>query len=85
MSLPVYEAFAIKYAERAARRQEHFVHGDPHDGPMPMDYFIWVVRGAGRTFVVDTGFTAEVAAQRKRTLLRPARDGLALLGVRAET
>jgi len=85
MALPVYEVFAIKYAERAARRPEHFVHGDPHDGPMPMDYFLWLVRGEARTFVVDTGFTAEVAALRGRTLLRPAREALALLGVDAAT
>ena len=85
MALPVYEAFAIKYAERPARRPEHFVGGDPHDGPMPMDYFVWLVRGEGRSFVVDTGFTAEVAAKRGRTLLRPASAGLALLGVKAES
>jgi glyoxylase-like metal-dependent hydrolase (beta-lactamase superfamily II) len=85
MALPVYEAFAIKYAERSARRPEHFVHGDPHDGDMPMDYFLWLVRGEGRTYVVDTGFTAEVAAKRGRRHLRTARAALALLGVAAET
>jgi glyoxylase-like metal-dependent hydrolase (beta-lactamase superfamily II) len=33
---------------------------------------------------VDTGFTAEVAARRKREMLRSPREGLALLGVKAE-
>ena len=33
-----YELFAIRYATREARRSEHFIGGDPHDGPMPMDY-----------------------------------------------
>jgi glyoxylase-like metal-dependent hydrolase (beta-lactamase superfamily II) len=83
MAPPVYEVFAIKYAERAGRRSEHFVGGDPHDGAMPMDYFVWLVRNAERTIVVDTGFDAAVAAKRKRTLVREPRDGLALLGVNA--
>ena len=37
-NLPEYELFAIRYAEREARRSDHFIGGDPHDGPMPMDY-----------------------------------------------
>lgn len=82
MGLPTYEIFAIKYAERDARRSDHFVGGDPHDGPMPMDYFIWVVRSPDRLILVDTGFNAEVAARRKRTLVREPRDGLALLGIK---
>jgi glyoxylase-like metal-dependent hydrolase (beta-lactamase superfamily II) len=68
--LPQYEIYAIRYATREARRAEHFIGGDPHDAPMPMDYFTWVVIGAGRNIVVDTGFTAEVAVQRKRKFLR---------------
>jgi glyoxylase-like metal-dependent hydrolase (beta-lactamase superfamily II) len=51
---------------------------------MPMDYFIWLVRNQERLVLVDTGFNAEVAARRKRTLVREPRDGLALLGVKAE-
>ena len=60
MSLPNYEIFAIRYAERDARRAEHFIGGDPHDAPMPMDYFTWIVKGGGRTIAVDTGFTEPV-------------------------
>ena len=57
--LPEYQLYAIRYAERDARRSDHFIGGDPHDGPMPMDYFVWVAVGAQRTFVIDTGFTAK--------------------------
>jgi glyoxylase-like metal-dependent hydrolase (beta-lactamase superfamily II) len=84
MTIPSYEVFAIKYATREARRRDHFVGGDPHDAPMPMDYFVWLVRNEQCSFVVDTGFTAEMAARRKRTFLRSPRDGLALLGVKAD-
>ena len=84
MTVPSYEVFAIKYAMRNARRSDHFVGGDPHDAPMPMDYFVWLLRNAQRTVVVDTGFTAAIAAARKRTFLRSPREGIALLGVKAE-
>ena len=83
MSLPNYEVFAIRYARRDARRPEHFIGGDPHDAPMPMDYFVWLIRSGERTIVVDTGFTAEVAAKRKREYIRTPKAGLALLGVKA--
>ena len=49
-----------------------------------MDYFVWVIRGAGRAIVVDSGFTAEVAAQRKRTYLRDPIEALGLVGVDAD-
>jgi glyoxylase-like metal-dependent hydrolase (beta-lactamase superfamily II) len=84
MPLPDYEVFALRYARRDARRSDHFVGGDPHDAPMHMDYFVWLVRNAERTIVVDTGFTAEVAARRRREHLRTPKAALALLGVKAE-
>ena len=83
MTLPTYEVYAIKYAMREARRSNHFIGGDPHDAPMPMDYFVWLIRNGERTIVLDVGFTAEVAAQRKRVHLRPPAKGLAMLGVNA--
>ena len=80
-----YEIHAIRYATREATRASHFIGGDPHDGPMPMDYYVWLIRNENRVFVVDTGFAADVAARRKRTFLRRPADGLALLGVDAAT
>jgi len=83
--LPHYEVYAIRYATRGGKRSNHFIGGDPHDAPMPMDYFLWLIRGAGRSIVVDTGFGAEVATKRGRTLLRTPAEGLALLDVEAAT
>ena len=54
----IYELFAIRYATREARRSAHFVGGDPHDAPMPMDYFIWVARNEAACFLIDTGSRA---------------------------
>ena len=76
-----YELFALKYATRPANRSDHFIGGDPHDGPMPMDYFVWVAKNADRAVVIDIGFTAESGGKRGRTLDRDPIDSLALLGV----
>ena len=76
-----YEVFAVRYATREGQRRDHFVGGDAHDAPMPMDYFVWVLRNAQRTVVVDTGFHAAMADKRNRKYLRSPKEGLALLGV----
>src|SRR5580658_7780764 len=78
-----YELFALRYATREARRHEHFIGGDPHDGPMPMDYFVWVAKNADRAVVIDIGFTAESGGKRGRKLERCPIDSLSLLGVDA--
>ncbi|MFN0089705.1 MAG: N-acyl homoserine lactonase family protein [Acidimicrobiales bacterium] len=84
MSQPdVYEVYAVKYGERDARRRDHFIGGDRHDGPMPMDYFVWAAVGRERTWVVDTGFERGDGERRGRTWLRSAADGLAAVGVDA--
>jgi glyoxylase-like metal-dependent hydrolase (beta-lactamase superfamily II) len=83
-TLPEYELFAIRYATRNAQRRDHFIGGDPHEGPMPMDYYVWVATSNERTFVIDCGFTAEVAVKRKRTFLRCPIDALKLINVDAE-
>jgi glyoxylase-like metal-dependent hydrolase (beta-lactamase superfamily II) len=79
----VHQVYAVKYAERDGRRAEHFLGGDPVDAPMPMDYFVWVVVGPDRTWVVDTGFGADDAARRGRRLLRSTTEALATVGVDA--
>jgi glyoxylase-like metal-dependent hydrolase (beta-lactamase superfamily II) len=80
-TLPEYELFAVRYATRDGRRDKHFLGGDPHDGPMQMDYFLWVAVGDGRVIVIDAGFTEEVARKRSRTFLRSPIDALGLIGV----
>jgi len=75
-----YEIYAIKYAHNERRASENFIGGDPHDGPMPLDYFVWLLRGGGREIVVDLGFSAAMAAKRRREHLRCPTEGLRLLG-----
>ena len=87
MSEPRYELYAIKYAHHARSARENFIGGplggDAHDGPMPLDYFVWLVRGEGREIVVDTGFSAAMAAKRGRDHIRCPTEGLTLLGTDA--
>src|SRR3954465_14032636 len=84
-TLPEYELFAIRYAMRDARRTDHFIGGDPHDAPMAMDYFLWVAKSPKHTFVIDTGFTEEVAKKRGRTFLRDPIETLKTVGIDADT
>jgi glyoxylase-like metal-dependent hydrolase (beta-lactamase superfamily II) len=85
VSVPQYEVYAIKYAHHARRASENFIGGDPHDGPMPLDYFVWLIRGNGQEIVVDTGFSAAMGMKRQRDHLRCPSEGLRMLGCDAST
>jgi glyoxylase-like metal-dependent hydrolase (beta-lactamase superfamily II) len=76
-----YELYAIRYATAMRRHAEVFVGGDPHEGVIAMDYFVWLARNDAHTVVIDTGFDALAAQRRGRQLLREPRAALALLGV----
>ncbi len=85
MSIPEpFEVYAIRYAHHDRRASENFIGGDPHDGPMPIDYFIWAIVGKEGTFIVDTGFDADMAARRKRKLLDSPKQSLSAIGIVAE-
>ena len=58
-----------------------FIGGDPHDGPMPLDYFVWAIKGPDRTFVFDTGFDAPMGKKRQRQFVRSPAVGLKAIGV----
>lgn len=83
---PRYEVHAIRFAHRAARRQDHFFEQveDP-TGPMPIDYYIWVARSASDVVVVDAGYTPETSALRSptdgRTYLQSPLETLERLGI----
>ncbi|MFV0294599.1 MAG: N-acyl homoserine lactonase family protein [Hyphomicrobiaceae bacterium] len=81
--LPEYEIHAIRYARRDGWRRDHFIGGDPHELPMAMDYFVWVITGPAGAIVMDLGFTADMARQRKREFLRCPIESLKLVGVDA--
>src|SRR5712692_6665744 len=81
MTADTYEIYAVRYAHHARRASENFYGGDPHDGPMPLDYFVWAIVGESQTLILDTGFDEAMAKKRGREFLRPPREGLLAIGV----
>lgn len=80
-----WKIYALRYAHREALTHEHFItNPDPHDAPMPMDYFIWLLQAGDRHVVVDTGFSEETARQRGRRLTRTVAMALMSVGVDPE-
>jgi glyoxylase-like metal-dependent hydrolase (beta-lactamase superfamily II) len=83
--LPRYEVYALRYATNPDQiAADNFIDGDDHDRLMPLDYFIWVIRGNDREFIIDTGFDAQAAATRGRRLLATPTALLAKIGIDAE-
>ncbi len=76
-----FRVYAVRYATREASSGEHFYGGDPHDAPMPMDYFVWAAVSEERAVVIDTGFAADVAVRRGRRHLLCPTEALAEIGV----
>ena len=81
MNQGLWEAYAIRYAWHHRSAKENFLGGDAHDGPMPIDYFVWAVRCGERTFVIDTGFDEAMARKRGRNHLQCPGEGLKKLGI----
>jgi len=77
-----FELFALRYAHHGGRKaSDNFMGGDIHESASALDYFVWVARRPGKTFVIDTGFGPEAAKERGRDLLRLPADALKLVGV----
>lgn len=82
---PEYEVFALRYARHERMRHHNFLPYDVHDdAPMPMDYFVWAIRGDKGTILVDTGFNQAAATRRGRVLLASPADALERLGTRRD-
>lgn len=83
-SAETYEVLAIKYAEHADRtRAENFMRADDHASPMPLDFFVWVLRNSQRTILVDTGFDRAEGVRRGREITYELNEALALIGCEA--
>lgn len=76
-----YEVYAIRYAHHERRASANFLGGDPDDGPMPIDYFLWLIKGHNKCYVVDTGFDEAMARKRGRQFLLAPEVGLRALDV----
>jgi glyoxylase-like metal-dependent hydrolase (beta-lactamase superfamily II) len=81
---PGYDVIAVRYGTRQTTKSDVFLHyslyGEP-DEPTQMDYFFWLLRGDGRTILVDCGFNERSGARRGRTMLCPPAEALRRLGI----
>lgn len=80
-SAPAHEVYALRYSHRDAVAQEHFYRAQPCTDPMPMSYYIWLVRTDDGPVVVDTGYTRQTAEQRGREYFGSPPELLGRLGV----
>lgn len=67
-SIASHRVMAVRYARHVGRRRDYF-HGragEPWTEAVSLGYYFWVVEGPQGTILVDTGFTADVAARRGR-------------------
>lgn len=77
-----YEISAVRYGEHKNRPPSiNFLGAGPHEAIRDMDFFVWVVSGGGRTFVIDTGFDPQTGERRGRTVTRPVAEGLKAAGI----
>jgi glyoxylase-like metal-dependent hydrolase (beta-lactamase superfamily II) len=81
MSDDIHEVYAVRYAQHGRRRSDNYIFGDPHDEMTSIAYYVWVIKGAHGTFVVDTGFDDAAAKERAREVIKPVGEGLKALGV----
>ena len=86
MTVPTYEILALRYATSQDRAQhQNFMIVDEHDSPSsPLDFYVFVIRGGGQLFVVDTGFDPESGRRAGRELQRSPVDALRQHGIDAE-
>jgi glyoxylase-like metal-dependent hydrolase (beta-lactamase superfamily II) len=79
-----YEVYAIPYARAMERSiRDNFMRKDMHDGPMPLDFYMWLIRNEDRTILVDTGFGERAARERGRDLDIHPIEALAKIGLPA--
>jgi glyoxylase-like metal-dependent hydrolase (beta-lactamase superfamily II) len=77
-----YAIHALRYATMAGRQPHmNYLIPDPHNDAADLDYFVWLIRGAGHSILVDTGFNEVAARERGRTLMINPADMLARFGV----
>jgi len=76
-----HTVFLLRYAERAADRQQHFYGAiDRPADPMPISYFVWLITGPHGPVLVDTGFTTATARRFGRSYVISPRDAVRAAG-----
>jgi glyoxylase-like metal-dependent hydrolase (beta-lactamase superfamily II) len=79
-----YSVWSVKYGQRVVRKSDVFYdyasNGEP-DGELDMDYNFWVVRSAGKTILLDTGYDIPKRDWLGEISVTPTPRGLEILGI----
>jgi glyoxylase-like metal-dependent hydrolase (beta-lactamase superfamily II) len=79
-----YQVVIAQHGTRQTVRSDVFLNYHLYrevDGPIGMDYFIWVIRNAHRTIVVDTGYSRAGGEKRGRDIVVEVPELYRRLGV----
>ncbi|MDO9396133.1 MAG: N-acyl homoserine lactonase family protein [Herbiconiux sp.] len=80
----LWQVTIVRIGTRSTARSEVYLNYPLYheaDGPIDMDYFFWVLKGADETILVDTGFSRPGAESRGRTVLIEPAEAFRLAGV----
>lgn len=80
---PAYEVYAIRFATVASYPTRFLVAGADSTRRSPLAFTVWLIRGGGRTILMDAGFYRQKFLDRwKPTPYTRPSDALAALGVK---
>lgn len=81
-----YEILALRYGIFDGRMQyQNYIIPDDHAAPDPLDFFVFAIKGGGRTIVMDTGFNPASAKKRGREILCTPAEALRSAGIEPGT
>ena len=81
--MPEYQIYALKYAGPFTRTGAHLMWYRDWDRIEKINYYIWCIKGAGQTVVVDAGVAPDLAAEMELGGYRSPAEVLSGLGVSA--
>ncbi len=86
IDLPTHEVYAIRYATQPQRPEgSTFLGGDPKKMVRGLDFFTYVIKGPEGTFVVDTGFNADLSGDGGRNFLCEPSEVMNKFGIDPKT
>jgi glyoxylase-like metal-dependent hydrolase (beta-lactamase superfamily II) len=80
---PAYEVYAVRFATEASYPTRFLVVGADSSRRSPLAFTVWLIRGGGRTVLMDAGFYREKFIERWKPVnyMKPS-EALAALGVK---
>jgi glyoxylase-like metal-dependent hydrolase (beta-lactamase superfamily II) len=80
---PAYEVYAIRFATEASYPTRFLVAGADSTRRSPLAFTVWLIRGGGRTVLMDAGFYRDKFVERWKPVgfTKPS-DALAAVGVK---